>query len=192
MSASTRPRPTFFYCSWIRRVNVAVPMTWTSEAPGGLDGIVALTSSSSSSTGIDRACFTLDDLSASASSTATNPLFSALFAGDLLFLCVYNVLVVRRLSVILATIRSLPFPLRASTVNTVYIKLSSSFSLTHPHLHISGGMRTLAAWHKSQSALTIFGASIIVRSSSFLLFPPTPLSPAPVLRANASPFLFSN
>jgi hypothetical protein len=65
---------------------VAVPETWTSKAPGKFGGIVALTSSSSSSTDIDRAL--LYDLSASASSTATDPHFSALFAGDLLFLSV--------------------------------------------------------------------------------------------------------
>jgi hypothetical protein len=64
---------------------VAVPVTWTSKAPGGLGGIVALTSSFSSSTDIDRALLLLD-LSASASSTATDAHFSALFAGDLVFL----------------------------------------------------------------------------------------------------------
>jgi hypothetical protein len=82
----------------------------------------------------------------------------------------------QRLSVVLATIRSLPLPLRASTVNTVY-KSFLQFSLTHPHLHIPGDMQTLAAWHNSQSALTICGASLIVRSSSLLLFPPTLPSP---------------
>ena len=46
--------PHAFLLSWIRQVNVAVPMTWTSDAPGGLDGIVALTSSTSF-TGIDGA-----------------------------------------------------------------------------------------------------------------------------------------
>ena len=68
---------------------MAVPITWTSEAPGGLGGIVALTSSPHLRLALTGPRFTLHDLSASAPpSTATNPLFSALFAGDLLFLCV--------------------------------------------------------------------------------------------------------
>jgi hypothetical protein len=179
-----------FLLSWIRRVNVAVPMTLTSEAPGGFDGIVALTSSSSTS--IDRAL---------------------LYSGRPVCLCVecrhqpdlfrfvcWGLTISLRIKRTDGATSFCGFshntiaPTSPSGIHCYYkiYKLFSSYSLTQPHFHISGGMQTLAAWHKSQTTLTIYGDSLIVRSSSLLLFPPTSLSPASFLRANTFPSLYSH
>lgn len=155
----------------IRRVNVAVPMTWTSEAPGQLDGIVALTSPSSF-TGIDGVLLYSGRLVCVCVEYRHQPTLFRFVCWELTIS-----LDIKRTdgaTFFCGSSHNTIAPTSPSSIHCLYsiYKLSSSFSFTHPHLHISGGMQTLAAWHKSQTALTICGASLIRVAFIFLVFFP--------------------
>lgn len=152
-----------FFLSWIGRVAVTVAVTRTSEAP--INDIVAL--SLSSSTGIGRASLFFG------TTTCRRLLLPPTTFILLGICCFFAYKRTREMGILLwfsPQYDRSNFPFWSPLF--IY-NLSSNFSL-HPHRHKPYNMQTLAARHQSQSPFTLFGISLIVRSSFFplFLFPP--------------------